>query len=53
MDWVSGEPTNNAPDETTDWQWFDVTELPSPLFPPLPKYFESLKTGQQFFDSSF
>lgn len=52
-DWVSGEPTNSAPDETTDWQWFDINDLPSPLFPPLEKYFLALKTGQNFFDSAF
>jgi len=52
-DWISGEPTNNAPEETTDWQWFDMEDLPSPLFPPLEKYLVALKTGQNFFDSSF
>jgi len=52
-DWVSGEPTNAAPEETTDWQWFELDKLPSPLFPPVEKYLEALKTGQNFFDSSF
>ncbi|HSX28449.1 MAG TPA: NUDIX domain-containing protein [Candidatus Saccharimonadales bacterium] len=52
-DWISGEPTNSAPEETTDWQWFPLDELPSPLFPPVEKYLEALKTGQNFFDSSF
>lgn len=52
-DWVSGEPVNNAPKETTDWQWFDIEDLPSPLFPPLYKYLEALRTGQTFFDDSF
>jgi 8-oxo-dGTP diphosphatase len=52
-EWVSGEPTNNAPDETGDWQWFDIEKMPSPLFPPLEKYLIALKTGQIFFDSSF
>jgi len=51
--WVSGEPTNSAPDETTDWQWFPLDKLPDPLFPPVAKYLEALKTGQNFFDSSF
>jgi 8-oxo-dGTP diphosphatase len=52
-DWVSGEPTNSAPDETTDWQWFPIDSLPNPLFPPVGQYLEALKTGQNFFDSSF
>jgi len=52
-DWVSGEPTNSAPEETTDWQWFPLDKLPSPLFPPVETYLMGLKTGQNFFDSSF
>jgi len=52
-EWVSGEPTNSAPEETTDWQWFDLDTLPSPLFPPLDNYLVALKTGQNFFDASF
>jgi 8-oxo-dGTP diphosphatase len=51
--WTSGEPTNNAPRETTDWQWFPLDNLPSPLFPPVKKYLEMLKTGQVFYDSAF
>lgn len=52
-EWVSGEPTNNSPQETTDWQWFELDKLPTPLFPPIEKYLIALKTGQNFFDSSF
>lgn len=52
-EWVSGEPTNSAPRETTEWQWFDLDELPSPLFPPLEKYLTGMKSGQLFFDSAF
>jgi ADP-ribose pyrophosphatase YjhB (NUDIX family) len=51
--YVSGAPTNSAPEETTDWQWFPLGELPIPLFPPVKTYLEALKTGQNFFDSSF
>jgi 8-oxo-dGTP diphosphatase len=51
--WVSGEPINSDPVATTDWQWFELGKLPSPLFPPVEKYLESLKTGQIFFDASF
>lgn len=52
-EWVSGEPINSSPRETTDWQWFALDELPTPLFPPVERYLVGLKTGQQFFDSSF
>jgi 8-oxo-dGTP diphosphatase len=52
-EWVSGEPVNQAPNETTDWQWFLVDDLPSPLFPPVEKYFQAIKTRNNFFDSKF
>jgi 8-oxo-dGTP diphosphatase len=52
-EWVSGTPINNSPQETTDWQWFELDKLPTPLFPPIEKYLIALKTGQNFFDSSF
>ena len=52
-EWRSGEPTNNSPRETTDWQWFNLNDLPSPLFPPVATYLTALKTGQNFFDSAF
>jgi 8-oxo-dGTP diphosphatase len=52
-EWVSGEPTNNSPRETTDWQWFDLEDLPTPLFPPIEKYLLALKSGENFFDSAF
>src|SRR5262245_3589697 len=31
-DWESGEPINNSPEETTDWQWFPIDKVPTPLF---------------------
>lgn len=49
--WVSGEPVNQSPRETSDWQWFPMDDLPSPLLPPVRVYLEGLKTGQNFFDS--
>lgn len=52
-DWISDEPTNSEPEKTTDWQWFALDALPSPLFPPVERYLEALKTGQYFFDSAF
>lgn len=50
-EYVSGDPTNNAPNETTDWQWFDLDDLPKPLFPPVAIYLKALKSGEKFFDS--
>lgn len=50
-EYVSGEPVNNSPEETTEWQWFDVNDVPSPLFPPVEIHLKALKTGEKFFDS--
>ncbi len=52
-DWVSGEPINSEPEKTTEWQWFGLDHLPSPLLPPVKTYIEALSTGQTFFDSAF
>jgi 8-oxo-dGTP diphosphatase len=52
-DWVSGEPINGEPEATTDWTWFALDSLPSPLFPPVQKYLAAMDTGQVFFDASF
>lgn len=51
-EWVKGEPINSAPEETTDWQWFPIDDLPQPLFPPVKIYFELLKTDEKFRDSN-
>lgn len=32
-----GEPKVMEPDEITKWEWFDLNNLPSPLFPPSEK----------------
>ncbi|HXH27037.1 MAG TPA: NUDIX domain-containing protein [Candidatus Acidoferrum sp.] len=51
--WVSGEPTNSSPEETTDWQWVPLDNLPKPLFPPVIRQLELLRTGQAMSDSAF
>ena len=50
-EYVSGKPENSAPNETTDWQWFDLDNLPEPLFPPVAVHLRALKSGEKFFDS--
>jgi len=32
-----GQPKVMEPDEITKWEWFDINELPSPIFPPAEK----------------
>jgi len=38
-----GEPKVMEPDEITEWQWFDLDNLPSPLFFPSAKVLENYK----------
>jgi hypothetical protein len=38
------------PDEITEWQWFDLNNLPSPLYFPSAKVLENYKT-QKFYIS--
>jgi ADP-ribose pyrophosphatase YjhB (NUDIX family) len=35
-DWVSGEPEVREPDRIERWAWYDLADLPSPLFGTLP-----------------
>ena len=32
-----GEPKVMEPEEITKWEWFDLTDLPEPMFPPAEK----------------
>jgi len=38
-----GEPKVMEPDEITEWRWFDLDNLPSPLFFPCAKILENYK----------
>ncbi len=51
-DWISGEAINTVPDKNTAWQWFELDELPDPLFPVVKHYLKAMKTGQLFIDSA-
>ena len=37
VDKFQGEPQVLEPDEITKWEWFDLDNLPSPVFPPSQK----------------
>jgi 8-oxo-dGTP diphosphatase len=50
-DWKSGDPEIKEPDKIEGWGWYDLENLPSPLFATLPTYFEALKTGRNFWDA--
>ncbi len=49
-DWKSGEPEIMEPDKIEEWGWYEIDNLPSPLFRALPTYFEALQTGRNYWD---
>ncbi len=49
-DWESGEPKVMEPDKAVSWGWYDLDNLPSPLFEFCKTAFDSLKTGQNYYD---
>ncbi|HSD84953.1 MAG TPA: NUDIX domain-containing protein [Anaerolineae bacterium] len=44
-DIISGEPYVAAPDELTEWAWFPLDQLPSPIFEPAVCALKSYQTG--------
>lgn len=49
-EWKSGEPRVLEPEKAESWDWYDIDNLPKPLFATIESYFEAMKTGQNFFD---
>ena len=49
-EWKSGEPQVLEPDKRESWDWYDLDDLPQPLFAPSAKYIEAYKTGRNFWD---
>lgn len=49
-DWESGEPKLLEPEKGEDWDWYDMENLPEPLFFTIPSYVEAYKTGKNFWD---
>lgn len=49
-DWASGEPKVMEPEKCERWDWYDMDNLPSPLFATIPSFIEAYKTGRNFWD---
>ncbi len=49
-DWKSGEPKVNEKDKVESWEWYDLNELPSPLFGVCAQYVQSFRTGESYFN---
>jgi 8-oxo-dGTP diphosphatase len=50
-EWKSGEPVVCEPEKRESWDWYDLDNLPAPLFPPVAWHIEAYKTGRNFFDN--
>jgi len=49
-DWDSGEPKDFEHENIGEWKWYDMDDLPSPLFTPTKIVIDSYKTGKNFYD---
>lgn len=43
---IEGEPQVTEPDEITQWKWFDMHNLPSPMFFPSQKILDNYNAGE-------
>jgi 8-oxo-dGTP diphosphatase len=50
-DWKSGEPQILEPQKCEEWNWYNLDNLPQPLFDTIPSYIEAYKTGKNYFDA--
>ena len=48
--WRAGEPSPERAGEFSDFRWYELDALPSPLFGPVPCYLEALRTGRSYFE---
>lgn len=51
VEWRSGKPKVLEPQKLESWYWYDLNNLPKPLFEPIKHSISALKTGKNFFDS--
>ena len=49
-EWESGEPQSFKDEKIIDWKWYDLDDLPKPLFKFCEISIESYKTGKNYFD---
>ena len=49
-DWEEGIPKVLEPDKRESWDWYDLDNLPEPIFFNAQIMFDSYKTGKNFYD---
>lgn len=50
VDWKSGEPQVREPEKCEMWGWYELDNLPSPLFAGVESHIESYKSGVVYKD---
>lgn len=50
-DWKSGEPQLLEPDRNESWGWYEIGDLPQPVFEMCEIQIRSHSTGRNYFDS--
>ncbi|OGE87705.1 MAG: hypothetical protein A3J07_03260 [Candidatus Doudnabacteria bacterium RIFCSPLOWO2_02_FULL_49_13] len=50
-DWKNGEPQELEPDKMVDWRWYELDNIPRPVFSMVDHYIKAIKTGKNFFDA--
>lgn len=50
-DWKNGEPKVLEPEKTESWGWYDIENLPKPIFRNVELAVEGHKTGKNYFDT--
>lgn len=48
-DWASGEPKVLEPEKSEEWNWYELDDLPTPIFAMCVKAIESYNTKQTYF----
>ncbi|MEK7464164.1 MAG: NUDIX domain-containing protein [Patescibacteria group bacterium] len=50
-EWKSGEPKALEPEKCEGWAWYDLDNMPTPLFKGNVSSIEAYKTGKNYFDA--
>lgn len=50
-EWASGEPQTFPNEKIGDWQWYDLNNLPSPMFPFTKQGIDSYQSGKNYYDN--
>ena len=51
-DWVSGEPKLMEPDKFYDWGWYDLDNLPQPLYEPVAIHLAAMRDNKVYVEAA-